>query len=218
MHEESKQQEFLKDVAAHVIEVIRDDGVYRHIRFKRPNTSCMHFDLLTWPGHLCYTGDMGTYVFQRLHDMFEFFRTDQQHADPGELRINLGYWSEKLTAVDGNRRAAGAKEFSETKFIRVINDYVTDWLSDREVSEGDAEELRESIQDEIINSRESSDESYNYRLADEFRHDVGSEEFYFQDLWDYSFTEYTHRFVWCCYALAWGIQQYDALPQANKAA
>ena len=66
--------QFTSDIAQHQMQVIRDDGVSRHLRFKRPNTMCMHFDLLTWPGYLCYTGDMGTYVFRRLEDMFPFFR------------------------------------------------------------------------------------------------------------------------------------------------
>ena len=75
----SPDEQFLRDVAEHTMTVIREDGVSRHIRFAKPGTSCMHFDLITWPGYLCYTGDMGTYVFQRLTDMFEFFRTDREY-------------------------------------------------------------------------------------------------------------------------------------------
>lgn len=65
---------FTRDIAKHEIEVIRDDGVDRHLRFRRPGTMSMHFDILTWPGYLCYTGDMGSYVFRRTEDMLEFFR------------------------------------------------------------------------------------------------------------------------------------------------
>ena len=28
------------------------------------------FDIVTWPGYLCYSGDMGCFVFTRLPDMF----------------------------------------------------------------------------------------------------------------------------------------------------
>ena len=83
---------FLQDVAQHQIHVIRDDGVYRHVRFKRPDTYCSHFDLITWPGHLCYTGDMGTYVFTRLRDMFDFFRRPDNEK---WHRIDRRYWAEK---------------------------------------------------------------------------------------------------------------------------
>lgn len=212
----STQEQFLGDVADHVMQVVRDDGLYRHIRFKRPGTICMHFDLITWPGVLCYTGDMGTYVFSRLADMFEFFRTDTRDKKPGELYVNLGYWSEKLIAVDAGSRNGGATEFSEEKFTQVINDYVAEWLDDRDVSEEDAKALRDAVKSEIIDMIEPQDESYTYRLGHDFQHDVGHYEFYFQDLWDYSFTEYTSRFKWCCYALAWGIQLYDDSKAAEQ--
>lgn len=203
------QEDFLLDVKDHQMTVLRDEGTYRHVRFKRPGSSCFYFDLITWPGALCYTGDMGTYVFSRLTDMFEFFRTDRQHAKAGELKINPGYWSEKLVAVDGGRRNGSATEFCEEKFATVINEYVAGWLDGRNVSEKDAEELREAVQDEIIDRIEPQDENYSYRLGHEFHRDVGGQEFHFQDLWDHNFHDYTNHFVWCCYALAWGIQQYD---------
>lgn len=205
---------FMSDVSSHAMEVILDEGVYRHIRFSKPGTMYMHFDLITWPGHLCCTGDMGTYVFSRLNDMFEFFRTDRECR--GELAINKGYWSEKLLAVDGGRRSGGATEFSEEKFTQVINDYVASWLEGSEVDEEAAEELREAVQDEIISMIEPSDEGYSYRLANDFTHDVDGEKFQFEDLWDYDFTDYTRSFVWCCYALTWGISQYDMISGGSE--
>ena len=82
------EQSFLKDVAEHQMTVLRDDGVNRHVQFRRPGTICMGFELITWPGYLCYTGDMGTYVFRRLEDMFEFFRTDRYIVDPNFRTVN----------------------------------------------------------------------------------------------------------------------------------
>ena len=86
------EQIFLRDISMHQMSVLRDDGVNRHIRFKTPGTNSMYFDIITWPGFLCYTGDMGTYVFRRLEDMFQFFRTDREHMtlrDGATLAINL---------------------------------------------------------------------------------------------------------------------------------
>lgn len=37
--------------------------------------------------------------------------------------------------------------------------------------------------------------------------DVGG--FSFVDLFDHRFTKPTYHFVWACYAIAWGIQQWD---------
>lgn len=218
------QEQFLKDVADHQMTVIRDDGVSRHIRFRDPNTSCMHFDLITWPGCLCYTGDMGTYVFQRLRDMFEFFRTDRRD-DSSKLYINLSYWTEKLIAVDGNR-GGKVKEFDEDKFRQVINEYRVQWMRDAKESgslnkEG-RRELWEAVDDEVLCYLHGSAED-TLRLADAFNYrpvetTQGRSNWYFKNIFDHDMTEYTHRIVWCCYAMAWGIKQYDLSKEVVVAA
>ena len=53
------RERFAKDTATHAMTILRDDGLYRHLRFKRPNTSSYYFDIITWPGYLAITGDMG---------------------------------------------------------------------------------------------------------------------------------------------------------------
>lgn len=199
--------EFLKNVENHIMTVVKDDGVYRHLRFKQVGRTEMYFDLITWPGYLCYTGDMGTYVFSRLTDMFEFFRTDRK--DDNKLYINLGYWAEKLEAVDshgGNSR--GATEFSPEKFTRVINDYRVGWMRERSLDKDDRRELWDSVDDEVLSYLDDGEQSV-YLKANEFRTTLGGRRFSFRELWDHNFTDYTSHFAWCCYALAWGIKQYD---------
>jgi len=213
MSDQPNEASFLKDVATHRMIVIRDDGVHRHIHFARPGTSCYHFDLITWPGALCYTGDMGTYVFQRLEDMFQFFRTDREYMrlrDGQTLAINLGYWSEKLIAVDGRRTGGSATEFSEEKFRRVVQEYRMEWIRDRhhQTTKEQRRELWDAIDDEVLaHSDEGGHEAC--MAAHNFSHRVGDRRFELQDFWDHDFTDYTYHFIWCCYALAWGIQQYD---------
>ena len=220
------EERFLRDVAKHELIVIRDDGVNRHIRFKKPDSRDMCFDLITWPGHLCYTGDMGTYVFQRLTDMFEFFRTDREYNQSRgrKLGINLGYWTEKLIAVDGNRHGGNPKAFDEGKFKRVINEYRVQWMRDaKENNSLDKEgrrELWEAVDDEVLCMLEDGGDRAQYAAYDFHHADPrGSQRrgWQFEDLFERDFTEYTHSIVWCCYALAWGIEQYDAakLPAAE---
>lgn len=210
---------FLKDVGAHQMTIIRDDGVHRHIRFAKPTTSCMHFDLITWPGYLCYTGDMGTYVFRRLHDMFEFFRTDREHMhlrDGKTLAINLGYWAEKLEGVD---RGDGYEQFDSAKFRRVVNEYRIRWMREMKDSgfdKDDRRELWEAVEGDVLN-RADDGEAGALSGAHEFTHHVGGDSFQFDDFFEHRFNEYSHRFVWCCYALAWGIQQYDRTKDAQNA-
>ena len=43
-------------------------------------------------GSLIASGDVGTYVFSRLADMFEFFRSPM--TSDGRLYINDSYWAE----------------------------------------------------------------------------------------------------------------------------
>lgn len=203
MNTQPRTQQFLQDVAQHKMTVLRDDGVYRHIRFKAPGTLDMHFDLITWPGYLCYTGDMGTYVFTRLTDMFEFFRTKPER-DAG-LYINLGYWAEKCVAADRD----GIKEYSADKFRSVIAEYVDGWREEHgwdEMPEG----LREEV-DDVLSAADDGeyaahDAVYRFSYADD---EHG--KFEFSDFFEYSLHEYTFRFVWCCYALAWGIRVYDQM-------
>jgi hypothetical protein len=210
------EDEFLKDVADHQMITLHDDGVYRHIRFKKPETGCMHFDLVTWPGYLAYSGDMGCYVFCRLQDMFEFFRTDREYKkrDGQKLAINLGYWSEKLQAVDGSRNSASATEFSEEKFDRAVIEHLVGWVRENayQTTKDERRELWDAVMSDVIGADGDSGGYRKQVAANDFHHFVNKEvggSFYFQDFWEHDFTEYTHRFVWCCYALAWGIEQYD---------
>lgn len=217
--------EFLGDVSGHVLEVLRDDGVYRHIRLREPGTMMQHFDIVTWPGYLCYVGDMGTYVFTRLTDMLEFFRHPRR--DDGSLYVNHSYWSEKLVAVDGQRKGGAAKEFSEDKFRKVINDYRLGWIRSnsetrRNMMRGQKElltkeqrrELWEAVEDEVFGAMSDNGEHGAYQAAYDFLWKpsgyTGRFGWSFTDLFEHDFTEYTHRFQWCCFALSWGIEQYDA--------
>lgn len=206
---------FLKDVANHEITIIRDDGLHRHIRFKKPDSSDMFFDLITWPGALCYTGDMGTYVFRRLTDMFEFFRSDRKQpylASKGlTLGINLSYWAEKLEAVD---KCSGYEKFSPKKFKRVVCDYRKDWI--RECPKADRRGLWEAIRDDVL-SRADDGETRARDAAVEFHHETTTQKFYFSDFWEHHLDEYTNCFTWCCYALAWGITQYDKTKESATA-
>ncbi len=195
------EREFLKHVAAHQMTIIRDDGVHRHIRFRRPESSNQHFDLITWPGHLCFCGDMGTYVFQRIDDMFEFFRA---HPDRKGLQINLGYWAEKLEAAD-RRTGGAADEYSPDKF----REQVKHWLDDCEASR----KVRTEVKDQVL-SRADDGEFWAMKAATKFEY----EGFRLSDFWEANLRDYTYHFVWCCYALSWGINQYDALQRPGKSA
>ena len=207
------EQSFLKDVAKHEMIVLREEGVYRHVRFSIPGDSCYRFDIITWPGYLCYTGDMGTYVFRRLEDMFQFFRTDRDYGSKAhperQLHINKQYWAEKLIAIDSNgRRGSSATEFSPSLFRQIVKEQLVEWFRERELNKADRRELRDAIQQDVLDVADDG-EALAYDAANEFRISLGGRVYAFNDFWDNNLSEYTYHFTWCCYALAWGIQQYD---------
>lgn len=187
---------FNRDIAQHEMQVIRDDGVNRHIRFKRPGTMCMHFDLLTWPGYLCYTGDMGTYVFSRLQDMFEFFR---RHESRKPYQIDLRYWAEKLQSSD---KTDGVRRWSADKFRADVIDYFQECTE--ECPHTRKTELWEEIESRVLMPAENG-EHFAWAALYDFEH----EGFSFTD-WERDSEVWSHRFQWCCHALEWAIAAYDA--------
>ena len=211
------EERFLRDVAKHEMTVIRDDGVHRHIRYKQPDSSMMFFDLITWPGFLCYCGDMGTYVFQRTQDMFGFFRKN------GRLDgIDRRYWAEKIEAAD----RTGVEKHSHDEFTRQITDWVDQQAEGDKPDDDEPEqlvlwseayaELRAEVESEVLSA--DSNEVRCFDAANDFTHAGDAwkafhgpnAKFRFADFWEVDTKEYTSRFLWCCYALAWGIEQYDA--------
>lgn len=181
-------ESFLNDVKNHQVKILHDADGMRHIRFKQPNTSDMHFDLITWHNHLCYTGDMGTFVFERTPDMFTFFRSEPDRP----LNINPHYWAEKLQAVD---RCDGYEEFDYELFKKRVIYYLDEYEADAEV--------RGQVESEILDGETS--EYYCVSAINNFSHD----EFNFDDFWESDLKSYTGRYIWCCYAITWAIGQYD---------
>lgn len=237
MSREVTEESFLKDVENHRMKVLMDSGIYRHLRFASTGEHSWNqwFEIVTWPGRLAYSGDMGTYVFQRLEDMFEFFR-GRPRDEKEQLYINLGYWSEKLEAVDRFGSEYGEKIFSPEKMRKHIEEGVKEWvdeyqgpsngydMDEAEIAEARAkfkEELEEAVTDEIYSYLDDGEHEAR-RALDGFcfqqeseRFDRDKDEYQFQDTWDWDCQEYTGRFVWCCYAIAWAIQQHDKIKNAT---
>ena len=213
---EDHKQRFLRDISRHTIKVIREDGVYRHIRCSRPGSWDMHFDIITWPGYLAYVGDMGAFTFTRLHDMLEYFRNRR-----GILRINPQYWAEKLVATDcnGEHCQHGAAEWSDDRFKAAIKEHFEDHFANLQPDEDATNEERasfefmkadawEQVEDEIF-IWDSDLEHAGYQAANEFKHEPSKLEF--EDLFECRLTEYSMRFMWACHAIAWAVLKYDQI-------
>lgn len=212
---------FLKDATKHQMEVLRDDGVNRHLRFKNPECTAYWFDIITWPGTLCVDGDMGTFVFRRLHDMFEFFRTDRKYyEDTGRadrLAINPSYWDEKLRAP----KPRDAMEYSADRFRRHVKEAFDNWVDSSQPDEDDSTEaerdefmgnkdaLWEALEDDVLSAADDGEEVRAYDAARDFSC-AEVPGFNMEDCWEWDCREFTFDFIWNCYAIAWGIKQYDS--------
>jgi hypothetical protein len=166
---------------------------YRHLRFKRPGTNLYWFDLLTWPGNLTIRGDMGTFSFARVEDMFDFFYGPD---------INPGYWGEKLTATD----RYGWKAFSEDRLLEYVRRDFDSWVERTQGRLVDPKRVWQELEDDILCA--TSDYEAHAAL-NEFRSAYSDLEF--TDSWEWDLLDYTYQFLWCCHAILWGIGKYRAL-------
>ena len=220
MTREEMLPRFRRDIRNHVMHIFRDDKAYRHILFKAPGTTCYHFELLTWPGYLTICGDCGTYTFRRVSDMFAFFRMDEHdfHYSNGELSINVGYWAEKLQHGNGYRHELFT-EWDEDAFNKLVDEYYQSWLEGfDETQHEEPDEVKSTVNMEIADLKKAGD--------DEFEAVIAVREFCSQYIEIYDFWEGdscrrpTSGFLWCLYAIVWGIQAYDRekllTPAINK--
>jgi hypothetical protein len=185
------RERFTRETAEHEMAVLHDDGLYRHLRFQRPETVTYYFDLVTWPGHLAVVGDCGDFVFSRTRDMFEFF--EGSHG-----RINPGYWSEKLRAPHPD----GAERFSADAF----RSHVLEWFEQAaEDIPAEARDLRAALDEQVLGDDIAPfNEHQAHQLVADF--EWNGRRIY--DSWEWSLREYDWSFLWCCHAIVYGIAKY----------
>lgn len=212
---------FAQEFVEHQLTVLHDDGLYRHVRFARPNTGLTHFDLITWPGYLTIAGDMAPgYTFSRERDMFGFFRM-------ARTGVNPQYWAEKVVSgVDG------VQEFSEDKFGRLVAERLAEhaedmpglaaaWAAHVDCYDTSFEDTaRQALADfEYVEPTLAPAVSYACRQyekagTDEARVAYGraarKATFQFADTWEWDLCDWGYHYLRCCYAILWGIGQYDA--------
>lgn len=190
----ASQERFLHDVRDHKLVIQRANGCDRFLKFRTPGTSTYWFELVTWPGALCIRGDCGTYVFSRIEDMFDFFRSPSG-------QINPGYWEEKCVS---RGRHEGVQQWSPARFRgAVVRDFRNYWRDeDRSLRRECFRQLRSDVL-----SAEGEFEAMNAVSSFEW------DGFRFDAFWEHHLTDYTFHFLWCLRAIVWGIQQFDAAQQ-----
>jgi len=200
------EQSFIADTKDHIMTILSDDGgVNRRIMFSNNGSSVYQYTIHTWTGHLMVTGDMGTYVFKRIDDMFDFFDTQSSN-----YKINTGYWAEKLIAINSNcGQDASIKKYIPALFETMIKECFDDWVEGYDVSNEDKTKAWKSVQEDVLCHAE-----------DEYTACMEAYNFSYKGLnfYDESFDsckEYTYHYVWILYAIVDGINQYIEGTHAN---
>lgn len=171
-------EELPEQLAKFTIELKHSHGMYRHWLCGEPGNCNRHFNIVTWPGSLCYTGDMGDYLFQRTNDMVAFMRGSA---------MSYSYAAEKCVAHDGR-----LKEFNEELFEEQLATRLAETESDDEMSLAQVTEAIDGIRDEYNNYSNPPD---------------AMKAMYESGLWDGSdipsCETYTYHFLWCLHAIKW---------------
>lgn len=179
------------DLKDHVVTLLHSHGLYRHWRCQnKSGTFNQRFDIVTWPGFLAYTGDMGEYLFCRTADMVAFMR--------GSC-MSYSYAAEKCVAHDGR-----LQEWREELFLQALKDRQEECEDDSytvvrrggKVKEKVSAKISEIIQDYENYSLQSDAEKAMYEsgLSDELP----------------SCKDYTVHFLWALHAIHWFIGKLDA--------
>jgi len=174
------KSDFDKRIVNHTIMVKHCDGLYRHWQCNAPGTYIDGFDVITWPGYMCYTGDMGTYVFRRTEDMVAFMS--------GSLG-SISYVAEKCISYDRD----GVEKYYSECFQEMLTEEINRLESDK-VDGEDNSDIDEQIDDLDAIRGEGDD---GEEVAMESLSNTGM----FDELPDCRY--YTYRFLFCMYALRW---------------
>jgi len=183
-------ENFEKDTKDHKLDILLDQGIYRHLKLRRPNTGIFGFDIITWPGYLAISGDMGCYVFSRVNDMFTFFSKDY-------TKINLGCWAEKVQAQE---KHSGIEKWSQDRLHSQLLYRIKDQFEDEQKQQ----ECVDSIKD--CGLWDACDAYEAHEAAESFD---GFEGFDLTDFWEINCNDYTYQYIWCCHAICWAINKYE---------
>lgn len=197
------QARFDADTKDHEMTVAHDDGLYRHLQFRKPGTGFYWFDIITWPGSLTIRGDMGSYVFARETDMFAWFASSR--------RINPSYWSEKVQAVDTH---SGVREYSPDAFRAAAFEAIDYAFGDGPEDVAQQAAVLAHFTETVLDDQDGFNPDFDYSTRegaeDAARTYEGPAGFRFTDIWEWELTEYSAQFLWCCTAILHGIRTYRA--------
>ncbi len=175
-------EQFTANISEHELTVLHDDGLYRHLRMARPGTGIWGWSVVTWPGHLATSGDIGEgFIFTREPDMLGFFAKGGGYTySDGAPQIDIRYWAEKLT-----RGAQSVKTYSRDVFLQRVRDHI------REERGSLSPWRRATLYEDAQDVPESPTLAHQW-LDDAFPN---------CDTWEWDLADWDHHFLLACYAI-----------------
>lgn len=191
---------FIMDTASHTFTIIKDDGLYKHLRYATPGDSLYAMSIVTWPGYLSVSGDVGDYMFSHEVDMIGLFRRTS----------SVKYWMEKCVSLD---KDAGLTTYDPREAVAFVIDYVNELDDEKKLSIHDREKIQSkliSLLTELMTSSSSSEAlhhimSFNYEFED------GSEFNFLDSGLESNFTVPAYHFKYVLHGIAKVIALYDEL-------
>lgn len=189
---------FKGNISDHVLSVVHDDGLYRHLRMGKPGTGLWSWSVVTWPGHLAISGDIGEgFVFSRESDMVGFFASGLGKRSDGAPSINPGYWAEKLLCACRD----SAVTFSEKKFLAEVRSAVAAHIESEGLSGEAAAELEELIEDAEYHSMDK-------HAALDWAYNNDRQDLFGMDFIEGGFDDFDTHFLYACFAIAVTVRRY----------
>lgn len=201
---------FQRDTQNHKLHIIHEggpDSLVRYLRADRDGSSFYHFNIVTWPGYLSITGDVGSFTFARTRDMFDFF---------GEGRINPSYWAEKLQSPGNSQNVAECFDFDG--FHEAVRSDLRGWwpganTPERKAAVAMARELLHQHPDSMSAALHEIGEAASLEW-----HDGLSGSHPWEDFWDHRLVTYRYDFLWCCHAITWAVKRYRQIKEGRTQA
>lgn len=193
------EESFLRFTKEHVLEVL-DEGAGMRRLVVRANKSWHYgFTITTWHNYLAITGDIGSYTFTRLPDMFEFFRSKDARGG-----INPGYWEEKVVAADRH----GTDEFD----IDILRESIMEQYADTDDEDG-----KRVVNQTRVKALEAiAHVGGGHPAGDEHEAIEALQGTGIDEPWELSRRAYTIQFLNCCHAIVLAIRLYDERKAAPK--
>lgn len=197
--EQRARESFAEGTTEHVMTIVKDDGLYRRLRFAKPGSFQFYFEVITWPGYIALTGDMRSLMMTRVEDMIGFV------ASPGSDEIDFRYWAQKVVASAGN-----IKQWCCSVMIEQLHEAWVDHCLEEGVCQ-DSDDGRAAwaeIQDDIIDTSAAYGEHDERTYAEAISNFTGAVSLL--DAWEWDCRDLEFDIYWQMLALRYAANAYLA--------